>query len=182
MKIIFGKFTMIFIIGLLCAGFAFAQTETETGIGFYKKGEYEKAAESLQKAVKENEKDRQAQLYLGASFFKLKKKRKAAAAFEKAFVISPPETKENKPVKIISKPKPGYTDEARSNNVMGRIIVAVEFGADGAINFVAPVRGLPYGLTDKVVVAAQKVKFEPATKDGKPVTTIGFLEYSFAIY
>jgi len=183
MKFIFGKLTVIFIIGLLCAGFACAQVETETGIGLYEKGEYERAAESLQRAVEENKKDRQAWLYLGASLFRLKKENKAVGAFQKARSLRLPQTKNsNESFKIISKPNPTYTNDARRNQTQGIIVVAVEFGADGAINFIVPVRGLSDGLTENTVRAAQKIKFEPATKDGKPVTVIGFLEYSFAIY
>lgn len=183
MKFIFGKFTIGFVIVLMCAGFAFAQSETKTGVGLYEKGEYEKAAEVLQKAVAENKKDRQAWLYLGASLFRLKKENKSVNAFQKARGIRLPETKnKEESFKIISKPNPRYTNDARSNIVQGTIVVAVEFGADGAINFVVPVRGLPDGLTENTVRAAQKIKFQPATKDGKPVAVIAFLEYSFAIY
>jgi len=183
MKFIFGKFAMIFITLLFCFGLAFAQAETEMGIGLYGKGEYGKAVKSLQKAVKENKKDRRAWLYLGASFLGLKKENKAAAAFRKARGIRLPEIEDkDESFKIISKPKAEYTVEARMNQVQGIVSVAVEFGAGGSINFALPLRWLDHDLTENAVKAARQIKFEPAMRNGKPVSVIKIVEYSFSLY
>jgi hypothetical protein len=41
------------------------------------------------------------------------------------------------------------------------------------------ISGLPDGLTEHAVKAAQKIKFKPATRDGKPVAMWMQLEYNF---
>ncbi len=58
----------------------------------------------------------------------------------------------------------------------------VEMQSDGKIGFVQPSVELPNGLTENAVRAARSIKFEPAWKDGKPVTTVSILDYGFSIY
>jgi hypothetical protein len=81
-----------------------------------------------------------------------------------------------KPFRILSKPKAPYTDEARQNNVQGKVILRVTFLASGQIGTISTVKGLPNGLTEKAIAAARMIKFET----GKTVTRT--LEYSFTIY
>ena len=85
-------------------------------------------------------------------------------------------------VKILSKPLPKYTEEARRNRVNGRIVLMALFGPDGHLRAIRVIRGLPDGLTRIAVEAAQQIKFIPATKDGKPVSQWLDVEYSFNIY
>jgi hypothetical protein len=47
---------------------------------------------------------------------------------------------------------------------------------------VTPVYSLPDGLTEKAMAAALNIRFEPATKDDKPVSVIRNIEYNFSIY
>ncbi len=42
--------------------------------------------------------------------------------------------------------------------------------------------GLPHGLTTKAAEAAKKIRFQPAQKDGRPVSQYIILEYNFNIY
>jgi TonB family protein len=80
---------------------------------------------------------------------------------------------------ILNKGKAEYTLEARANKVRGTVVLNVIFGADGDIRVLRVVRGLPHGLTGQALKAAQRVRFEPAVKDGKPVDVRGDLEFSF---
>jgi len=80
---------------------------------------------------------------------------------------------------ILKKEKAEYTPEARANKVRGAVVLNVIFGADGSIRVLRVVRGLPHGLTGQALKAAQRVQFEPAVKDGKPVDVRGDLEFSF---
>ena len=184
MKILY-KITLLFIF-LFSANSIFAQeTEREKGIGFYNSGEYQKAVETLQKVVETDKEDRQSWLCLGMSQARLKKQSQAVKALKQADKIftKNKETDTTKAqVKIISKPRAAYTDEARMNQTQGLIKVAVEFGADGTIKGVFPFQTLPYGLTENCVESAKNIKFEPVTKDGKAYSTIGILTYSFTIY
>jgi hypothetical protein len=43
-------------------------------------------------------------------------------------------------------------------------------------------QGLSHGLTEQVIVAAHKIRFTPAMRDGKPVSVIGSLEFTFNLY
>ena len=54
--------------------------------------------------------------------------------------------------------------------------------ADGGVANIRVVRGLPDGLTEKAIEAAQHMKFKPATKNGDPVATKTQVEFSFNIY
>jgi len=181
MKILFLIFISLFAFSFIA--YAQAETDREKGIELYKQGEYEKAVQILQEIVKVEKKDRLAWLYLGASFVKLKKDNEAIKAFQKTSgVYKKNLTVYDKPPKIISKPIPTYTEAARRNQVSGNIKVAVEFGADGKIGFVFPFQDLPDGLTANSVNAAKSIKFEPSVKDGKPVTVISVVEYSFSVF
>lgn len=85
-------------------------------------------------------------------------------------------------VKIISKPRPGYTDAARVNNIQGTVILKVTFNANGTIGGVSVVKGLPNGLTEQAIAAAKGIRFEPAKKGGSPYAVNKNVEYSFTIF
>lgn len=91
-------------------------------------------------------------------------------------------SKSSSAMKILVKPKPAYTDEARQNNVQGKVVLRVVFLASGNIGLVEPISGLPNGLTEQAVDAAKRIRFEPAIVHGKAASTIKTMEYSFAIY
>ncbi|MGH9836522.1 MAG: TonB family protein [Blastocatellia bacterium] len=80
---------------------------------------------------------------------------------------------------ILYREKAEYSQEARDNGIEGTVQLSVVFGADGQIRDLKIVRGLPHGLTEKAIEAANKIRFEPAMKDGQPVNVRGMLEYSF---
>lgn len=88
----------------------------------------------------------------------------------------------NAPLKILSKPRPGYTDDARSNNVQGDVTLRVTFLASGEIGGINVVSGLPDGLNEQSIKAARNIKFAPQVVGGNPVTVQKTLKYSFSIY
>jgi TonB family protein len=73
-------------------------------------------------------------------------------------------------------------DRQRREQITGTIVLKCVFAANGTITNIRVVQGLPYGLTEKAVEAARKIKFVPATKDGKNVSMWMQLEYSFNLY
>lgn len=85
-------------------------------------------------------------------------------------------------IKIISKPRPGYTDAARTANIQGTVILRVTFLASGQIGSISPVKGLPNGLTEQAIAAAHRITFEPAKNNGIGQTVTKQIEYSFSIY
>ncbi len=86
------------------------------------------------------------------------------------------------PVRILSKPRPTYTVEARKNGVTGSIKLRVSFLASGTIGDVISVNTLPDGLTESAIEAAKGIKFQPATKNGTPLTVTKLVEYSFTTF
>lgn len=82
-------------------------------------------------------------------------------------------------VRVLSKPEPQYTNDARAMGIAGTVVLRCIFTADGAVKHFLIVRGLPSGLTEQSISAARRIKFVPATKDGRPVSTYIQLEYHF---
>jgi putative ABC transport system permease protein len=62
---------------------------------------------------------------------------------------------------------------------LGTVVLSIVFGADGNIKAIRVESGLPYGLTEEAIKAARAIRFEPAMKDGKPVSVRGTLEIGF---
>jgi protein TonB len=83
---------------------------------------------------------------------------------------------------ITGKPRPGYTDAARTANVQGTVILRVTFLASGQVGSISPVKGLPNGLTEQAIAAARRISFTPKTVDGVPPSVTKQIEYTFSIY
>lgn len=83
---------------------------------------------------------------------------------------------------VIMKPEPTYTDEARSHQVTGTVVLRCVFSSNGAVNSIRVVSGLPFGLTERAYEAARRIKFIPAVRDGRFVSMWIQLEYNFNLY
>ena len=84
--------------------------------------------------------------------------------------------------KIIEKPQPEYTEEARRHEITGTVLLRGTFHESGKVQDVCWATSLPYGLTENAIKAAYKIVFEPAKKNGQPVTTRIFIQYNFDLY
>jgi len=84
--------------------------------------------------------------------------------------------------RLISKPEPQYTEDARKNQIVGTVVLKVVFASSGQVTNIRTVSGLPYGLTERAIAAARQIKFVPATKDGHQVSMWMQLEYNFNLY
>ena len=84
--------------------------------------------------------------------------------------------------RLISKPEPQYTEDARKNQITGTVVLKVVFASNGSVTNIRTVSGLPFGLTERAIAAARQIKFSPATKDGHPVSMWMQLEYNFNLY
>ncbi|HSE20854.1 MAG TPA: TonB family protein [Pyrinomonadaceae bacterium] len=83
--------------------------------------------------------------------------------------------------RLLSKPEPTYTEEARQSLITGKVVLRTVFAADGSVKHIMILEGLPYGLTERAVQAARKIKFVPATLNGQPVSMFMYLEYHFLL-
>ena len=91
-----------------------------------------------------------------------------AAAAPKPKAVAPP-TGNSKPVEILFKPKPAYTDEARAKKIEGEVLLQVVFTAGGDVQVVRVVQGLGHGLDESAQSAARQIKFHPALQNGQAV-------------
>lgn len=89
--------------------------------------------------------------------------------------VGPSET----PAEILFKPKPAYTESARAARDEGEVLLRVRFAASGDIHVLDVVRGLPHGLNDSALRAAEQIRFKPATRDGKPVDSVAVVHIVF---
>ena len=86
------------------------------------------------------------------------------------------------PLKVLKKHRAQYTDRARQANVQGTISLAVLFAASGKVEQILPIKRLGYGLDEQAISAAYKMEFTPQKKDGKPVSTVRMVSFTFRIY
>ena len=84
--------------------------------------------------------------------------------------------------RVLSKPEPQYTEDARRNLVMGTVVLRVVFSRTGEVTNIRAIHALPFGLTERAIAAARQIRFHPATRDGRPVNVIMQLEYNFNLY
>ena len=86
---------------------------------------------------------------------------------------------ELKPVEILFKPKPAYTDEARSKKIEGEVLLQVVFSASGEVRVERVVQGLGYGLDESAESAARQIRFRPAQQEGQPVDSNAIVHITF---
>ena len=84
--------------------------------------------------------------------------------------------------RVLAKPEPTYTEEARRNAVTGTVVLRVVFARTGEVTNIRAVQSLPFGLTERAIAAARQIRFRPATKEGQPVNVFMQLEYNFNLY
>jgi TonB family protein len=84
--------------------------------------------------------------------------------------------------RILSKPEPQYTEEARQNKITGSVVLRAILGMDGKVHAIHPIKSLPAGLTSQAVSVARQIKFIPAMKADHPVSVFVQLEYHFNLY
>ncbi|MBA3766155.1 MAG: energy transducer TonB [Acidobacteria bacterium] len=84
--------------------------------------------------------------------------------------------------RILSKPEPQYTEEARRNQISGTVVLKAVFSSSGQVTNIRAVSNLPYGLTERAIAAARQIRFSPAMKDGRAVSQYIQIEYNFNLY
>lgn len=84
--------------------------------------------------------------------------------------------------RILSKPEPVYTEEARKNQVIGKVVLSAVFSETGEVTEVKVIEGLSHGLTERAIEAAKRITFVPAESNGKKISFRMTLEYYFNLY
>ena len=84
-------------------------------------------------------------------------------------------------VEITYKPNPAYTDEARNLKLEGEVLLEVEFLASGQLHVNRVVRGLGHGLDETAIIAANKMRFKPAMRNGQAMDSTAIVHVVFQL-
>ena len=90
----------------------------------------------------------------------------------------PHELNERK-ARIIKRAEAQYTEDALKAGVSGSILALAILSSDSTVKNIFVIKQLGYGLTDKVTEAIRKIKFDPATKNGRAISQAVVMEYNF---
>jgi TonB family protein len=83
--------------------------------------------------------------------------------------------------KLLFKPKPEYTEEARNLHLEGTVYVRIHVSAAGAVSVVGVQSGLGHGLDQAAVRAVQGMRFQPAMANGQPTDWDGVVNINFQL-
>lgn len=83
------------------------------------------------------------------------------------------------PIVVLAKPLPTYTSEARQLKIQGDVTLEVRFEASGQVQVLRVISGLGHGLDEQAKLAAERIRFRPATRDGQPVDEVSIIHVTF---
>ncbi len=75
-----------------------------------------------------------------------------------------------------------FSEEARKAKYQGVVVLEIIVGTDGTVHNPRVVRSLGMGLDEKARERVMVWKFDPATKDGRPVAVVMNIEVAFNLY
>ena len=84
-----------------------------------------------------------------------------------------------KKARLRETPLPVYPDTARAAKAKGEVRLRLVLAADGSVKHIFPMKPEKHGLTEAAMDAARQIKFEPAIKNGQPVSQFLTLAYEF---
>lgn len=83
------------------------------------------------------------------------------------------------PIVVLEKPLPSYTAEARELHIEGDVTLRVRFTAAGQVEVLGVLNGLGHGLDRQAEIAAEHIRFRPATRDGHAVDEVSIIRVTF---
>lgn len=85
------------------------------------------------------------------------------------------------PPRVISRVPPVYPPDALAARVQGVVILHALIDEAGVVQGAEIIKGLPLGLDDAAVESLRQWRFEPATKDGVPVSSVFNVTINFQL-
>jgi periplasmic protein TonB len=86
------------------------------------------------------------------------------------------------PPKVLYKPQPAYTAEARAQHISGAVTIKIRVSATGGVTVLEVVNGLGHGLDESARNAIMATKFAPATDgNGHAVDWEGMVRVDFEL-
>jgi TonB family protein len=96
-------------------------------------------------------------------------------------VVHSPVHESGKPVEILGRGRPDYTEEGRKLGIQGEVLLRVRFTASGQVSVLSVVQGLGHGLDEQAERAAEKIRFKPAESNGQRVDSIAIVHVIFEL-
>lgn len=90
-----------------------------------------------------------------------------------------PQAPATTPIVVLAKPLPTYTAEARQLKIEGDVTLQVRFAADGQVEVLRVLTGLGHGLDEQAKIAAERIRFRPATRDGRAIDQVSIIHVTF---
>jgi len=84
--------------------------------------------------------------------------------------------------KPVYAPNPEYVESARKQKINGTVTLAMIVTAEGKVRNVKVTKSLDEGLDKQALAVVSTWKFEPATRDGKPVAVHLSADVTFRLY
>lgn len=84
--------------------------------------------------------------------------------------------------RLIHNVSPEYSDKARRAKIEGTVALTFVVDLSGNPTMIKVTQGLGSGLDEKAIEAVRQWRFDPGTKDGKPVAVQLAAEVSFHLY
>jgi protein TonB len=82
--------------------------------------------------------------------------------------------------KLLARPTPAYTEDARAAGISGKVRVEITVDAQGRVVSVRVLQGLGHGLDEAALAAARAMTFEPAIRCGKAASATFKVGFNFA--
>lgn len=168
-------------IALLAVSAIGQRSTSDEGIELYRAGNFTEALTRLTEATAADRDDSEAWRYLAATYQHLGNEKEAIKALKTSRNIKrAPPPKYDQPAKITSKHTAGI--KGTDSGPPWDYTVAVELRSDGTVGIIIPYMISFVERKQAIIDEAKKIKFEPAMQNGKPVTMIRVIEYTFSSY
>lgn len=86
------------------------------------------------------------------------------------------------PPRVTHHPQPEYSEQARTADYEGRVILWLVVGTDGRAHDIKVARSLGMGLDENAIKAVRRWKFKPSEYNGKPVPVQINVEINFRLH
>ena len=86
------------------------------------------------------------------------------------------------PPRVIYQEEPEYTEKARKKNINGTVELSAVVDSTGNVRDVKVEHSLERSMDQSAISAVSKWRFEPGTKDGKPIAVKLNVEVDFRLY
>jgi len=177
------KLVLISLILLAFSTTATGQLERDKGIELYRLGEFSEAIKIFERLQENGHADDPTRTYLGAAYVKTGRNDHAIEVFRKidSFGVLKSPVVYDRDIKFNKKPAAKFDKAVKLAERAGRVRLAVEFKQDGRVGFILPFSTTSEKLLEGAFNAATSIRFDPAIRDGKPVSVVMIVEYSFEI-